>query len=307
MQAIQKYWFVSFFVFSLLYIGFYLFQEFQNVDRLLHVSISMVAFTFFLQMGFWFLAGYLWRKIVILVSSVNLSLLESFAQLSLVNLGKYLPGKIWGMLARGSHMSQRHGVATEQIFQATYLEQLFLLISGLALAAMLAGVLFNSQWSWGLAALAIAGVVLGGYYNDGMLRLISSIYARVARNKHRPLLPLTLPLPHYYLYLMLYGVVWVLLGLVFSGLYLSFFSVDLSMRMLATLVLASTAAFILGFLAIFAPGGVGVREAVSSAVLASQMPVQDAVLLSLLFRLWTVTVEVTAGGVLIAILRRPSR
>jgi uncharacterized membrane protein YbhN (UPF0104 family) len=51
----------------------------------------------------------------------------------------------------------------------------------------------------------------------------------------------------------------------------------------------------LGFFAIFAPAGIGVREGVTSAILLNQMPLTDALLLSLLYRLWVVAIELSGG------------
>jgi len=71
------------------------------------------------------------------------------------------------------------------------------------------------------------------------------------------------------------------------------------LELLLALMLANTVGNTLGFLALFAPGGIGVREGVASSILAGFMPLGDAVMLSLLFRLWTVVLDALCSLVLL--------
>jgi uncharacterized membrane protein YbhN (UPF0104 family) len=87
-----------------------------------------------------------------------------------------------------------------------------------------------------------------------------------------------------------------LLGLVFCGIFYSAFPMEVQTKLPMALVLANTVGVVAGFVAIFSPGGIGVREAISSAILAGFIPTADAVVLSLLFRLWTVVMEAIFGG-----------
>jgi uncharacterized membrane protein YbhN (UPF0104 family) len=54
---------------------------------------------------------------------------------------------------------------------------------------------------------------------------------------------------------------------------------------------------IAGFLAFFAPGGIGVREALSTSIMAAVIPLDQALAIAICFRIWTTFTDLL-GGVL---------
>ncbi|MHB8348507.1 MAG: lysylphosphatidylglycerol synthase domain-containing protein [Acidiferrobacterales bacterium] len=294
-KIIRRYWLSFFLVIGLVFAGVYFRREFGRVDHPLHLSEGSLVLALALQAAFWLLTSVLWKRIVAEVSASRISLKESFFQLCLVSIGKYLPGKVWGMVARASHMKRRHGIAQEKIIAATYLEQFFLLCSAaLLVAALLVGIK-GTVWAWALAVLATAGAIAGQRYNNIIVALISRLYVWVGRKDKQHVVVGSLAPMTYYFLLLSYVVVWALLGLVFSCIYFTFFSVPVTCSAIPSMMLANTVGITVGFLAIFAPGGIGVREAVSSGLLASRIPFTDAILLSLLFRLWLIITEISLG------------
>ena len=93
-----------------------------------------------------------------------------------------------------------------------------------------------------------------------------------------------------------YAFQWLFLAGAFTFVCTSIISVELSPENVAVFVLSLTAGFLAGFLALFAPGGVGVREGVGAAILASVVSLEEALLLMLLFRVWVVAAELIAGA-----------
>ena len=71
------------------------------------------------------------------------------------------------------------------------------------------------------------------------------------------------------------------------------------------LLLAGANAFgiIVGFFAFFAPGGIGVREGVIVGLMLAYMPLQDAMLFVLAYRLWLVIADLFSLGVVFVIRR----
>jgi uncharacterized membrane protein YbhN (UPF0104 family) len=126
--------------------------------------------------------------------------------------------------------------------------------------------------------------------------------------------PLCLPLRRYVRFLLQYALAWTVAGLVFVAVFYAFFGLPLRSDVVALLVLANTVAHIAGFAAIFAPAGVGVREATAAGILATAIPFGDALAVSLLHRILMVFVEVLSGATLFIgvpsikdIKRRPSK
>jgi hypothetical protein len=67
---------------------------------------------------------------------------------------------------------------------------------------------------------------------------------------------------------------------------------------------AFAAAWLVGVLAFFAPGGLGVREAVLVAILRSKIGVEDAVVLAAISRALLTVVDVALAGIGALLLRR---
>ena len=79
-------------------------------------------------------------------------------------------------------------------------------------------------------------------------------------------------------------------------------SQDITLRLLLVLLLANTAGIWAGLLAVFALGGIGVREITSVAIMAAFMSVEHAVLICILARAWLVIMDLFSGIAAIAIL-----
>ena len=233
----------------------------------------------------------LWRAILATVSKGRLTLTQSLAQIALMNIGKYLPGKIWGMIARGAH-GQHHGIDGKTTLLATYYEQAMLLHAA-ALVCM-AMVAWLHQQSW-LAAAGVLSLFLGPVLLIWLRTALVWLAHHMRRMQCPPLLD-QLTLRSYVSLTLGYAVSWLINGAVLAALYLACFDRPLTTEMLGMLTLANTAGITAGFLALFAPGGIGVREAVTSTLLMQHMPLADAALLSVVYRLWLVAWDLVLGG-----------
>jgi hypothetical protein len=295
MALLRRYWLAAFVLACAIFVAAYLRRHLDSLDASFALAPDRLVIVPVAQLAFWVLTSQLWRRIVGRLAGRPPTLRESFAQLSLVNLGKYLPGKIWGVVARGASMRQRHGISGEQVLLATVLEQFFILGSALVLVGVLAAVLIGGWWAPLLVALSLAAAALGAEFNAPLLEWLSRITGRLWRGGARPPTGAGLPRGVYLGYLAGYLAVWVLLGMAYWGIYYACFPVPVAPSEMAGVVLATAASISLGFFALFAPGGIGVREAISSAVLSRFVPLEEAILLSVLFRIWTVGVELLAG------------
>ncbi len=292
---IRRYWLSLLIVGGLVFAGVYFSRGLGRIDHPLHVSPGSLVFGLMLQMVYWLLLSALWKRIVADVSGSRIALKESFYQLCLVSIAKYLPGKLWGAVARGSRMKRLHGISEQQIITATCVEQYFVLYSAVLVTAVLLAGWHRSEWAWGLLAAVVVGTIVGQRYHGLVMALILRLYVRFGGKDRQVVAVGNLSGPKYYFLLCAYAALWVLLGFVFASVYFTFFPAHVSSRLLYSMLLANTVSVTAGFLALFAPGGIGVREAVSSGILASQIPLVDAVLLSLLFRLWLIVTEIVLG------------
>ena len=239
----------------------------------------------------------LWKRLIASVSGADFTLWESFRQQNLLNLGKYLPGKIWGMLARGATLTDR-GVTVTGAIVATCTEQTIVLHSAFLVGAILFASLRPSLPTLALASAAILTLAFGAQ----LLRIVFRLYLKMAKHGAELLSPQKIGLISHATYLNFalgYSAGWIVNGLLFTSIYFAFFDATFSIQLLGILILANTFGVTLGFLAIFAPSGIGVREAVTSGVLALVMPLDDAIMLTVLFRLWLVLTDIVVGGLVV--------
>jgi hypothetical protein len=233
----------------------------------------------------------LWRAVLATVSTGRLTLTQSLTQIVLMGIGKYLPGKIWGMIARGAH-GQHHGIKGKATLIATYYEQAMLLHAAALVCTLLIAWLHQQYW---LAAAGIASLFLGPALLTWLRIALVWLAHHVRRMQSPPPLD-RLPLRSYMSLTLAYAAIWLMSGAVLAAIYLACFDRPLTTEMLGTLTLANTAGITAGFLALFAPGGIGVREAVTSTLLMQHMSLADAALLSVVYRLWLVAWDLVLGG-----------
>jgi len=248
------------------------------------------------QLAYFFVTVAAWRQVIKTVTSASLSRWEALVQIVLVNFGKYVPGKIWGLTARGARLRQL-GFDLNRVVRASYVEQLFLLGSGVILASVIAVPAFDEPVYIVPAILSAA--------------LLASLrFSRPLLGKAVSVMPRLEPLQRYFGAEMSWGrvlglmgsfaAIWLCLGSAFFLLSADFAGIDFTWRNASIFVLGLIAGYLAGFIAVFAPGGVGVREGIAATILSSVMAIEEALFVMLLFRVWTIVWELLAGFLLIA-------
>jgi uncharacterized membrane protein YbhN (UPF0104 family) len=295
-EFLHRYWLALFFGISVLYVAYYIYGQIDRLHEAINFSLLPLLGGIVIQIVFWLLIGYLWTAVLSLTAAKRVTLLDGLFQLCLMTLGKYIPGKIWGVVARASYARQEHGISIGEMVQATYIEQLYLFGTGVIAATVLAAALGINDLLWYAAAVFLLAIIGATFYQKPLTKLIRWAYQRKDPDAQVDLEDPRLPPLRMLSLLLFYAIGWLMLGLVMYALYLSVFEADPAPRMAMAVTMAGTTGFCAGLIAFFAPGGIGVREAVSASILAAFMPVADAVLLVLIFRLWLAVLDVLAGG-----------
>jgi hypothetical protein len=213
------------------------------------------------------------------------------------NLGKYVPGKVWQIGAMGV-MAQRVGVSPAAAVGSALVVSLVHVLVGFAVVAgtgreLLAGVAGGGALL--PVALGVLAVAVGAspWWLPAALRLVSRVTGRTW------VMP---PLPPRAIWIAALGsaTAWLLFGLAFrelAGAILGATTGDA-----ATYVAVFTLSYLLGFVALFAPGGIGVRELSMAALLvsASLATAPEAALLVVASRLWLTVLEILPGALFLA-------
>jgi hypothetical protein len=222
------------------------------------------------------------------------------------NLGKYVPGKVWQIAAMGA-LAQREGVGPPAAIGSSLVVNLVNVIAGFAVIALTAGGRIASavggsgeQGSGGAAVLTVLIVTIGGiaalFITPFAVPRLASLAGRVTgRSFAVPHVPTTA----LWIAAATTTTSWVLYGLAFA-----LFAHGVSPAATgnaSSYIAVYTGSYLAGYLALFAPGGVGVRE----AVLVLAMPrfqlasAADAAAIAVASRLWLTVLEIVPGLLLL--------
>lgn len=202
--------------------------------------------------------------------------------------GKYVPGRVWTVLSRASQVAAS-GFPLADTSLLSLKAQLLNIWTGFAVG--LVPSLFLAQYS--AAGLVALGFVVATAPLLLSSRLQQTALSHVSRLVRRPLHMLHLPTHRTALLILSFTVLWLLYTFAF-GLFTRALRPDALVRTAFAFPLAMN----IGLLAIFVPGGVGVREGVMTGLLvAAGFDVRGAVTAALLSRLWF-----TAGEMFIFLL-----
>lgn len=238
-----------------------------------------------LLMGY-FCSALLWAHIVRGLGGPSVPGRVSVRLFMVANLGRYVPGKVWqiaGLVA----LSRQQGIPASTATAAAVLGQGI----GLASATLLGitslwTIADGAAWRWLLPAVLLGGVVLG--LAPPVFRGVVSLWFRLAKTEAPEGLD------------SVRATGWFLLGLANWATYAVAFWVlveglgfDVDLLPTAS---AFAAAYVLGYVMVFAPAGLGVREGFLVALMAPQVGAGSAGAVAVVARLWTTVIEVVPAA-----------
>jgi len=260
--------------------------------RPLPLALSVVV----LLAVFLYLVG-LWARMVHNLRGPALRLADATRIFFLANLGRYIPGKVW-QLAGLAYLARKRGVSVTVASSTAVLGQVCSL--GAAACVGAAAIAVASGDVTGLPAglvggsLALAGFVALLLVVPQALRWALRWAFRLGRRGAPPPLEATFGLR----WLGLYLPAWAGYGLAFGLLWATFPALGAVSWPAAMGAFAG--AYFLGYAAIFAPAGVGVREGAMAVLLAPWLGAAEATVLAVIARIWMTLAEllplVALGG-----------
>jgi glycosyltransferase 2 family protein len=237
-----------------------------------------------------------WREILADLGS-RLSIPEAWRIMFIGQLAKYVPGSIWPILAQAELGADR-GIPRRRSALSVLLSYAVMTCSGAAVAAItlpFAQARTTDQYFWILILVPVSLVLL----SPPVLNRLLGLMLRIAR---QPALEEGVSVPG-----LLRTMTWALAGWGFNGLMVYVLMRQLSGDPQGTL-LVSFGAYALswtaGFLAVFAPAGAGVREAVMVGVLSTRTTTAVALTIALLTRATAVLCDAITGGAATALVGR---
>jgi hypothetical protein len=212
------------------------------------------------------------------------------------NLGKYLPGKVWSITALVV-MTRRYGVSAAEGAATSVLLTLINTIVGFVVAIAAGAALLQLPPTLVVVVAVLALVVLA---SPTALPRIGALAGRVFGRTI-----VLRPLPHRVLLIaaLLTAVAWMMYGIAFRLFVIGV--LGSAPGALWNYVAVFAGSYLLGFIAIFSPAGVGVREsAMAYALKRAGFATGPAYLLVVASRLWLTALEVIPPLLFLAFVRR---
>ena len=260
-------------------------QSFNWVIRKDYLAASIVGIV-----GLLFLDALGWH-LILRAMGQQISAEQSIRIWQISSLARYIPGGIWSYASRVT-LAKGAGVNFTYASMSLYLETLLLMASSLAvgLPALFAttGLPFSP-----LSSVALC-LSLGLMMHPKIISLLRYLPGKTGDGISRMTLPsvkCTLGLYGYYL------VFWILFGVVFDCYVAAFFPLPLQSWIPAGASIAL--GFFIGFVLIFIPGGLGVRESALYVLLLPFLPAPVSLLISVSSRLWIILGELLSLGIIL--------
>jgi uncharacterized membrane protein YbhN (UPF0104 family) len=272
-------------------------RRWHEVRPLLHsLSVAGVALAAVSVFGGIYLTFLCWRAVLTDLGS-PLPLGGGMRVFFLGQLGKYLPGSLWPLLAQ-MELGRDYKVPRRSSGAAVAIFLLLILGTGLLVAAvalpLLGGDALHRYW-WVLLVLPVAAVLL----YPAVLNRLLAMALRLARREPMPQ-PLSLPgvlraVGWALLSWLLYGIqVWVLARMLGVG----------GVGILPRSIGAFAAAWCVGFLVVIAPAGGGAREAALIVLLGTGVGAARATVIAVVSRLLFTVGDLGWGGAVALAVRR---
>ncbi len=178
-------------------------------------------------------------------------------------LPRYIPGSIWGYLSRSEWLRNR---AEMNYIISTYLSiiEMWVVFCSIGVVMIFSFWQGESKFWWlQLILLALIGIIISWWAIRYLIR-IPSIRKRMLAASQTDDLPSPL-FAYYLLAVLMYVVMWILYGIVLSAILALLTERDMSLLPGASAYFAIS--WLVGFLALIIPSGIGVREMVLASLL----------------------------------------
>lgn len=209
-------------------------------------------------------------------------------------LGRYIPGKIWMVVGKFEALRRRN-YSVPWITFASFHEMLLMMIGAGFL--VMVGLPFieialldeNPMLKIPIIVIPILSILIIAPFFRWLFAFLSKRFSRLSK-----LSEIDYPFSRMTLSWITGGYVlsWIFQGIGFFWLIRSIFPMtDFSLLF----ILCYPAAWIVGFLAIFSPSGIGVRESILILLLSTRVSASEAALIAIAARIWATSIEFIAA------------
>jgi len=262
------------------FLGTALYRNWGQIDfKQLHFNVFLLMVSILFLFIYFLLVVFGW-ELILKRLGVSLSFLKTLKIIFYSQLGKYLPGKIWVFVGR-IYFCQQLGISTSKTFLSIVLEAAVSIISGILIFLVALSIFPGTQIHINPFLLMVVVVILFIIVHPKVFTRIINIFLRLVKKG-----PIRIDLNFSQIcgIIMYYCIVWLSFGIAFYFLINS--TTFIALSKIPLLAGSFSISATIGAMALFAPGGLGVREGVLALLLSNFFPISLAILLSFLSRIW---------------------
>lgn len=244
-----------------------------------NLDIQYLVVSFIALLGTFLMWALLFEQVFIQLG-VPLSLKKIFKILYISNLGRYIPGKVWQFVGM-YYLLERENVGKLKATSGIMWSNLFSNLSG-GLVGI--SIISLSKFNVSILSVSILLVFFACIVIAVQPTVIDHIVNYVLGKLNKDQIKVSLSLPRIVLFISYYALVWLCLGAAFFLLTRAVADVDI--KLLPVFIGFFAASYVIGYLSVFTPGGLGVREGVMTYMLSYYMPLPIATIIAIVARLW---------------------
>lgn len=254
---------------------------------------------------FWLVLAWVWQLNLRLTVGQQIGFTVAFRQIVMLLMGKYLPGKVWGVLARGRDASVNEQLPATSSYAAAYLEQLISIHAGFLFGLSLLALAYPAErWIAISFLISMPSLILVPKFHHVLIKQLIGGWLKKYAELLTAIDAIEISLADYWRLFLAYVGEWIVTGLILVSVQMVITGSWPDGGLFMLLLGSYAVAMVVGFIAIFAPGGIGVREGVMVALLAPVLGLEAASLLAVVMRVVSVIADLVAGVIAVVLLRR---
>lgn len=276
------------------YLGLKLSTEWETISKINYWEHPTLIFLHFLLLALMYLCFVTGWFFSLGINNISLKFSESAFIWLVPNLGKYIPGKVF-MIAGRIAFSKWFKIRKSECICAMTVEHIYMLIATSPFILYFVDQKFLGDYSVSFLLYAIA--LIGGVMFIFFPELFFIFFNKVLKLIRRSPITASLSTKRNFFMIMIYLFAWSCYGL--SGAVLaSILNIDAGVSVLF-IMSTFVVSWMLGFMSMLTPGGIGVREAVIVLLLSTKITAAEAITLAIVARItWTM---VEMSGVLMGL------
>ncbi|TDI74472.1 MAG: hypothetical protein E2O82_03940 [Betaproteobacteria bacterium] len=278
-------------------VGITLLGTFSDLDISSVIGNRLLPMAVLVQIVASFLFVLAWKILLSNQAGLNLGYLETTSHIGVTLLAKYIPGKIWGLVGRG-YLLKAHNINFKTSANLLLLDQVLTFSSGLATSILFLSLLYLEIWTLSILFIVIFSLRMLLKMYKRITTLLLDLIHRALRQQFDEIDQVQADIINpnaFYSVFCLYLIHWCATALALS-LFIYPLIADNYLTCTLLIIAAIPAAMLSGFIALWAPGGIGVREVVIVAILSLQLPLEAATFIAIAYRLICVVIDLVIGS-----------